>query len=186
MIGYIEGQIKFVNENKIIVLTGGVGYDVMVPDRTARVLSIGEEIELMVHTEVREDAIDFYGFYTMDEKIFFQIIRGVHGIGPKTAMGLMGFDLSALKGAIETEDIKLLCSIKGLGKKGAERLILELKNKLPESVHESRQHRNVKTEVYDALENLGYRKKDIENILLDLPQGLEETQEIIKYFLQNL
>ena len=186
MIGYLKGIVRSDFGNNIIIVTGGVGYEVMIPERTIPNLTNGEEAELMIHTEVREDSIDFYGFETSDEKIFFQTIRGVHGIGPKTAMGLMAFHLSELKEAIETEDIKTLCTIKGLGKKSAERLILELKNKLPESVHETRQHRALKTEVYDALQNLGYRKKDIENVLRDLPQELEETQEIIKYFLQNL
>jgi Holliday junction DNA helicase RuvA len=186
MIGYLKGEVKSDFGNIVLIITQGVGYEVMVPKRTLANLTNGEEAELLIHTEVREDSIDFYGFETGDEKLFFQTVRSVHGIGPKTAMGLMAFDLSDLKLAIESEDVKTLCSVKGLGKKGAERIILELKNKLPETVHEDRKHRAVQSEVYDALENLGYRKKDIENVLRAMPQELAETQEIIKYFLQNL
>lgn len=191
MIGYIIGEIKYKSKSEagyseVVLLTGGVGYQLLVPSRSMEQVDNGDQVELFVATEVKEDAIDFYGFESIEEKELFKKIRGVHGIGPKSALSLMTFSVSELKNAIIEEDMKKLTSIKGLGKKSVERLILELKNKLPDSLQNEREHVSLNGEVMDALTNLGYRRNEIEKVLEHKPQELERSEDVIKFFLKNV
>lgn len=132
MIGYIKGILAHKQEGMVIVECGGVGYELFVSNNTLGELPYnGEECKLFSFLHVKEDGICLYGFATMEEKDLFNKIISVSGIGPKGAIGLLsGMNLAQLSNAIATSDVAQLSKIKGLGKKTAERLCLELKDKI--------------------------------------------------------
>jgi Holliday junction DNA helicase RuvA len=119
--------------NQAIVETGGVGYDVTIPVSTFTHLpDAGAEVRLRVHTHVREDALALFGFLTADEKTLFEKLIGVSGIGPKLAITILsGLAAPDLTGAIRRGEVDRLVRIPGIGKKTAERMVLELRDKLP-------------------------------------------------------
>ncbi len=182
MIGYLSGKIVDINENKIIVLVNGVGYEVSV----AGSFLIDEEVNLFIVTEVREDALDLFGFKTNDEKLFYKQLRSISGIGPRTAINLLSIPVAELKDAIQNEDMKKLTSVNGLGKKTAERMILELKNKLPDSLNSQSPHRSINENAMTALKNLGYKNSEINSVLSSMPADLCLTEDIVKFFLKNV
>src|SRR5436189_6253791 len=132
MIASLRGALLEKRPNQVIVDVHGVGYDVSIPISTYSVLpDTGKEVSLKVHTHVREDAIALFGFLTADEKMLFEKLIGVSGIGPKLAItvlsGLAAPDLTA---AIRGGDVQRLTRVPGIGKKTAERMVLELRDKV--------------------------------------------------------
>lgn len=131
MISFISGVIEEKGENSIVIESNNIGFDVAVSSNTLSILPMGENVKVYTYMAVREDDISLYGFATKDERdVFFKLIT-VSGIGPKLAISILsGLSLSDLTVAIVNGDCKLLSKIKGLGKKTAERLCLELKDKI--------------------------------------------------------
>jgi Holliday junction DNA helicase RuvA len=132
MIALLRGPILEKHPNQVIVEAGGVGYDVQIPISTYTSLpNAGAIVSLRIHTHVREDALMLYGFFTLDEKLVFEQLISVSGIGPKLAITVLsGLATPDLVAAIRTSDIARLVRIPGVGKKTAERIVLELKDKL--------------------------------------------------------
>jgi Holliday junction DNA helicase RuvA len=132
MIGYLRGSILEKHPNQILLDIGGVGYDVQIPISTySALLDVGAAAALHIHTHVREDAILLYGFATPEEKALFERLISVSGIGPKLALAVLsGLQTGALVTAICGSDVAALVRIPGVGKKTAERMVLELKDKL--------------------------------------------------------
>ena len=165
MIALLRGTLLEKHPNQAIVEAGGVGYDVQIPVSTFSALpSEGAEVRLRIHTHVREDAILLYGFSTMDEKTVFERLVSVTGIGPKLALTVLsGLSTADLVGAIRESNIERLVRIPGVGKKTAERLILELKDKLdilpgasrPSSTPPGEALSALERDVLSALINLG-------------------------------
>ena len=147
------------------------------------------KIQLFIHTSVREDDISLYGFQKKEELKFYEQLLGVSGIGPKMAMDILTTPLSMTKNAILSEDIGLLTKIKGLGKKTAERLCLELKNKIEPVVAGSAFGSKTKPAVHEdavlALESLGYERYQILKFVSELPSEISETEDIVKSFLKT-
>ncbi len=134
MIALLRGSVARRDTDTAIVDVNGVGYLVNMPVTVARDLAVGEEVLLHISTAVREDAITLYGFVSPEDRTTFEMLREVNGVGPRTALGILSqMDRAALHAAISNEEIARLTKLKGLGKKTAERLILELKNKIPQS-----------------------------------------------------
>ena len=133
MIAHLRGTLLEKHPNQAIVEAGGVGYDVAIPVSTFSALpETGKEVRLRVHTHVREDAIALFGFWTADEKSMFERLISVSGIGPKLALTVLsGLAVSDLVAAIRGGATERLVRVPGVGKKTAERMILELKEKLP-------------------------------------------------------
>jgi Holliday junction DNA helicase RuvA len=133
MIAMLRGTLVEKHPNQVILDVGGVGYDVIVPISTFSKLSgTGGEIRLRIHTHVREDALLLYGFLTLDEKNLFEKLIAVSGIGPGLAVKVLsGMDAADLLTAIRRGEVERLVRIPGVGKKTAERMILELRDKLP-------------------------------------------------------
>ena len=133
MIAFLRGRLGDKQPNRIIVDVGGVGYDVAVPLSTFYTLGEpGAEVALRVHTHVREDALALYGFATGLELQIFERLIGISGIGPKLALAVLsGIDVTDLVRAVQLGDVVRLTAIPGVGKKTAERIGLELKDKLP-------------------------------------------------------
>jgi Holliday junction DNA helicase RuvA len=132
MIAFLRGKLLEKHPNQIIVDTSGVGYDVVIPISTFSALpDIGSEVQLRVHTHVREDALALFGFFTADEKTLFEKLISVSGIGPSLAIKVLsGLATPAIIDAIRGGDVAQLVRIPGVGKKTAERMVLELKEKL--------------------------------------------------------
>ncbi len=132
MIAHLRGTILEKHPNQVILEAAGVGYDIQIPVSTYTTLGeTGNTISLRIHTHVREDALQLFGFATTEEKLVFERLISVSGIGPKLAVTVLsGLATSELIGAIRTGDVPKLVRIPGVGKKTAERMILELKDKL--------------------------------------------------------
>jgi Holliday junction DNA helicase RuvA len=157
MIGSLRGKLIYKKPDYIIVEVCGVGYHINVP---LNILSIlpeeGSDVFLHIHTHVREDSLQLYGFSSEDEKKVFLTLLGITGIGPKMAINILsGISHNDLLHAIEKEDVAMLCRIPGLGKKTAHRLILELREKLPTA--RGKRDRMFE-DTLSALINLGYKK----------------------------
>jgi len=132
VIAFLRGRLLEKHPNQIIVETGGVGYDVVIPISTFSALpEAGSEVKLRIHTHVREDALALFGFLTSDEKTIFEKLISVSGIGPTLAIKVLsGMATSDLTAAIRNGHVEQLVRIPGVGKKTAERIVLELKDKL--------------------------------------------------------
>ena len=132
MIAFLRGKLLEKHPNQVIVDTGGVGYDVTIPVSTFSALpDAGVEVSLRIHTHVREDALSLFGFATTEEKALFEKLTSVSGIGPKLAITVLsGLATSGLIDAIRGGHVEQLVRIPGVGKKTAERMVLELKDKL--------------------------------------------------------
>ena len=132
MIALLRGTLLEKHPNQAIVETGGVGYDVTIPVSTfTKLPEPGQEVRLRIHTHVREDALALYGFLTVDEKALFEKLIGVSGIGPSLAIKILsGMAATDLIGSIRRGEVDRLVRIPGIGKKTAERMLLELRDKL--------------------------------------------------------
>ncbi|MCX8069333.1 MAG: Holliday junction branch migration protein RuvA [Thermodesulfovibrionales bacterium] len=159
MIASIKGLLLYKKPDHVIIECNGIGYHVNVPiSLLSNLPDKGSEVFLHIYTYVREDAIQLYGFQSDEEKKIFIALINISGIGPKIAMSILStFKPSDLQIALDKEDVATLCRIPGLGKKTAQRLILELRERLPKSEEKT-------DAVYDdtlsALINLGYKKAD--------------------------
>ena len=167
MIAQLRGRILEKHPNRIVVDVGGVGYDVFVPLSTFYGLGdAGSDISLRIHTHVREDALALYGFRTILEQDLFERLISVSGIGPKVALGVLsGIEPLELTRAIERSDVARLTAIPGIGRKTSERIVLELKDRLPRAQVEDAVAGEVETapgglrdDVLSALVNLGYHR----------------------------
>lgn len=133
MIAYLSGVVREVRESSAVVVTGGVGYEVQCPSSTLAKLTVGQNAEFSTRFVVREDAQLLFGFADADSLKLFDLLTSVSGVGPKLGLALLSaMPVSALAQGLLTGDAKLLSSVSGVGKKTAERLVLELQNKVPE------------------------------------------------------
>jgi len=171
MIAYLRGKLIARHPNQAIVETGGVGYDVTISVPTFSDLPpLGSEVALHIHTHVREDQLALYGFLRAEEKQLFEKLITVSGIGPKLAITILsGMAAQELGNAIRGNDLARLTKIPGIGRKTAERLVLELRDKLPiagqEIVPATPALSAVQEDVLSALVNLGYQRAAAEKAL---------------------
>lgn len=165
MIGSIRGKIILKTDKFLIVETGGVGYKMSVsPDVLSKAKKVGEEILLWIHTHVREDALDLYGFLNREELEFFEMLLNVSGIGPRSALAILGIaSIETLRKAIGTGDTSYLTKISGIGKKTAERIIIELRDKIGEEKGGSSLQGEL--DALEALKSLGYSQNEAREAL---------------------
>ena len=187
MIAYLSGLIIDKDEKTLTVLTGGIGYQVTVTTDLLTEAKSDHKVQLFIHTAVREDDISLYGFQKKEELKFYRQLLSVSGIGPKMGMDILATPLNLTKNAIISEDIGVLTKIKGLGKKTAERLCLELKNKVEPVMASGTQapSAGAHEDAVLALESLGYERYQILKSMGKLPTELTQTEEIVKYFLKT-
>ena len=173
MIALLKGVIAARSPNRLIVEVGGVGYDVQVPLSTFYALGDeGSAVTLRVHTHVRDDAIALYGFATTLEQELFERLIGIGGVGPKLALAVLsGIEPVELIRAVRLQDVARLTAIPGIGKKTAERIGLELKDRLPaapsggEAVPAASPGDALRDDLLSALVNLGYQRAAAERAL---------------------
>ncbi len=195
MIGFLRGKILNKKPTSVLLDVNGVGYIVNVSLSTFDKLPAeGETAELFAHLSVREDAMNLYGFFTGEEKAIFELLIGISGIGPKLALGILsGIQSRELVEAIQANDVPRIVSIPGIGKKTAERLIIELKDKIGsvtgvETTGVPAEAYAVKGDAIAALMSLGYNSKKAElavSHILSKSPGLQ-LEEIIKLALAGL
>ncbi len=193
MIGYLSGTLRQLDTTRALIVAGGVGYAVHISLSTYYKLEGQREVALDIYTHVREDALALYGFATESEKIAFEKLISISGIGPTLAQKILsGIDAADLADAVARADARKLSSIPGVGKKTAERICLELRDKLVAGVLVTppvTSRLSVDDDVQSALVNLGYRPKDAETALdrarKDLG-GEAEFSAVLKAALRHL
>ncbi len=187
MIAYLSGLILDKTEKSLIFLVSGVGYEVFVTTAVLAESKLKQDLQIFIHTAVKEDDISLYGFKLKEELAFYRKLLTVSGIGPRMGMEILGAPLNMVKNAILSEDLGTLTKIKGLGKKTAERLCLELKNKIEMTMDHEPSHAQAQgqEDAIMALESLGYERYHILKFMAQLPPEIEGTEEIVKYFLKH-
>ena len=200
MISYLKGTVLHKTASSVMVLCGNVGYEVQVPASRLLRYTQQQPCEFYIYYHQREDAVQLFGLESWAERQFFMTLLNVSGIGPKGALAMIGQStLSGLYQAIAGENVEFLTKVPGIGKKTAQRLVLELKDKLPASALEEFAAAGVelpdtvsapimqRDDITDVLLNLGYHENEIRKIYPELKkmQGADE-QTIIKKALQLL
>jgi Holliday junction DNA helicase RuvA len=190
MIGYLKGTIEEKAPDHVVIDVGGVGYVVQVPLSTFYELGDrGEEVALRIHTHVRDDAIQLYGFARRRDQALFEKLIGVAGIGPKLAVTILsGMEVDDLLVAISARDVARLSTIPGGGKKTAERLSLELEDKVADlapAAIAAPLPRGVRDDVLSALRNLGYRDRAAERAVASIDGDLP-FEELLRQALRTL
>ncbi|MGM9582092.1 MAG: Holliday junction branch migration protein RuvA [Phascolarctobacterium sp.] len=198
MIGSIKGSVGYLGPDFCLIETaGGVGYRVFMPAAHLAQLSLSAQIKVHTHTAVREDAILLYGFLSQEYYALFELLLGVSGVGPKMALGI----LSAIKPdafylAVQSRDVKTLTKLPGIGKKTAERMLLELKDKVGPIIGEGGSDfgesiaaggSGAVAEAMEALASLGYSNSEIMPVLKQIPDadklsGEEVLRQALKLF----
>jgi holliday junction DNA helicase RuvA len=194
MIGQLRGRLADKRPNQVLVDVGGVGYLVAVPLSTYAALGeLHTEVTLLIHTHVREDALALYGFLSSREKHFFELLLGASGVGPSLALKILsGMAVEELVPAIRGGDVVRLTKIPGVGRKTAERMVVELKDKLEavttaeEKVPASKA--GVEPDVISALTNLGYDGRQAESAVTEGKRaaGTASFEKLLKAALQAL
>ena len=191
MIGSIRGKIVLKTEKFLIAEVSGVGYKINVsPDTLSKIdalrLRSGQSnisVLFWIHTHVREDALGLYGFLERPELEFFEMLIGVSGIGPKGALSILGVtSIEILRKAISTGDISYLTKISGIGKKTAEKIILELRDKVESKIGEKNESSSLQVEldVLEALKSLGYSQNQAREALKKISAGITTPEEVIR------
>jgi len=191
MISSISGIVKSISLNSVVVEVGGVGILIQVPNRVAISLSAGATASFHTYLVVREDALILFGFTDLIDRDFFELLLSVTGIGPKVAQAILsGSDSATIATAISSSNLKTLESFPGLGKKGAQRLVLELKDKVADFASKNaNKSLSVGNQVENALQGLGYSVKDAANMVSQVLSGNGKenlsSSEILKLALKN-
>jgi holliday junction DNA helicase RuvA len=188
MIGLLRGTYKETSDQYILVDITGVGYAVFVPTTLRSRIKPDTEITLFVSTQVKEDAIELYGFARQEEKQLFELLRSVSGIGPKTSLAIVGHGVSQVETAITTADVEFFSGIPRIGKKNAQKIIIELKNKLGGigELNLKDQPTGQRQEILEALTNMGFPKSDVGQFIHDHMDEKKSLEENIKHALQFL
>ena len=191
MIGRIRGELVEKNFPQVVVSCHGVGYEIDVPMSTFYPLPrTGEEVTLLTHLVVREDAHLLFGFLTAAERTAFRQLLKISGVGPKVALSVLsGMSVDDLSAAIAAEDAARLTKVPGIGKKTAERLVLELRDKLPKAIPAARaggaEASAESADVLNALLGLGYNEREAQAAVKSLPPDLQ-IADAIRQALKNL
>lgn len=185
MIGFLRGNVLIIKENILILDVGGVGYKILAPLPLLLSLSVGEELSIHIHTHVREDQLTLFGFKDEHDLFLFEKLTSVSGIGPKSALSMLSVHSpSSIAHAVESGDAGALSSTPGVGKKTAEKIIIELKGKLSHLL--GAKENDSTFEVRLALETLGYSAKEIQNAIKELKTEGKTTSTLIKEALNQL
>lgn len=185
MIGYLRGKVAHIDRGRLVVMTNGVGYAVQVSSNLLMKQKAGNEVELYIYTQVREDALNLIGFEKLEELQLFEQLIGVSGVGPKLGLAIIESDKSdVVIRAIQEGDIDFFTAISGIGKKSAQRLIVELQNSVGgEDLDLS--ETTERKEVVDAIASLGFAKKEVREALKSVDLDLD-VEDQIKMGLKNL
>ncbi len=188
MISYLYGKVLMRGDRFLIITVGGVGYKVYISPHTRKELSDNEEVRIFTHLAVKEDALDLYGFLSYAELELFEMLIGVSGVGPRTALGILSLaSPETLRTAIASGDTSYLTKVSGIGKKNADKIILELREKLGaiEST-EGGAALAEETDAVEALTALGYSAAHAREALKQVPAEISGTSARVKEALKLL
>lgn len=187
MISSLHGTIANSGLNYIVISVGGVGYKVTTTKATASFLALEQKpATLLTHLTVKEDALDLYGFLDETERRMFELLLTVPGIGPKGAMSVLDMgDIPMIAAAISRSDVAYLTGISGIGKKTAEKIVIELREKV-KPLASSAPTNGGDVDVFEALRTLGYTPGDIRNAIKELPEGATSMQSRLREALKLL
>ena len=183
MIAKIEGQISYIGNRFLIVDVSGVGYKLFVTNEAISLSKVEESIKLWVHTAVRENSIDLYGFLDIEELSFFELLLDVSGIGPKSALSTLSVaPVSTLRKAIASGDTTYLNKVSGIGRKTAEKIIIELKDKLKEYEGDiaTSQVMQEERDILEALRTLGYSQDEAREAIKKIPSNMTVMNNRLK------
>jgi len=186
MIGILEGKIEISTDKYVVVNVNGVGYKIFISLNTFKNLpEKGIKVKLYTHLYVREDRMELYGFLKKEELDFFELLISISGIGPKGALGVLAIaSVETLKRAIANEETAILTKVSGIGKKTAEKIILELKHKIGEEF--VGKGIGIDSEAIDALMSLGYKVKEAREALKKVPKKIQGVENRVKQALKLL
>lgn len=192
MIRQLRGTIVHVSETAVMLLTNGIGYLVFTPQPHR--LKTDQEVILHTHLAVRETALDLYGFKTMDELELFELLLTVPKVGPKSALAIMSnVDSQTITQAVMMEDPSHLTKVGGIGKKTAEKIVIELKDKLPEAMTLAADadgtdstERPFAADAIDALVTLGYPQADARKVINNLSPNISTVNDAVRAALTEL
>jgi len=198
MYAYIVGKVDSFGDGYMVVEAGGMGYFVNVSNFTvAKLGRVGETVKLYLYLSVREDDMSLFGFYSMDEKQMFLKLITVSGVGPKMAIGILSAaDLSTLATSIISGDIKSLSKVKGIGKKTAERIIVELKENIGDdgvrmafggdAIGVSPESDTMVEEALEVLTTLGVNRTEAYSMVVAARKNVKNVNELVMFVLQRL
>jgi Holliday junction DNA helicase RuvA len=187
MIAKLKGTIDLMRDNYAVVDVAGVGYKVFLTLHTFGKIAGNLNVELHIHTYVREDILALYGFLEMDELEMFELLIGISGIGPKAALGILSIaDPKTVRTAVLNEDSTILTRVSGVGKKTAERVILELRNKIEDMPVSEKEKAVSDTDALEALVAMGYSISQAREALKLVPKEIEDVGERVKSALRGL
>jgi holliday junction DNA helicase RuvA len=187
MIGRLSGKVIIKSEGTVILDVGGVGYVIKTTNTDASELKEGEQIALWTHLSVRENSLDLFGFIENEKKQFFELLLSVSGIGPRSALSILDLaPLQELKQGIAKEDAKYLTDVSGIGKKTAQKIVLELKDKIALQTELNHSVSEVDNDVIDALRSLGYSAGEARDSLRKITNNTKDTQARLKEALKLL
>ena len=195
MIGLLRGRLLEKRPNQVILDVGGVGYLIAIPLSTFAALGeLHAEVTLLIHTHVREDALSLYGFLSQREKHLFELLLGASGVGPCLALKILsGMNVEELVPAIRTGDLARLTKIPGVGRKTAERMVVELKDKLESVAVEAEKPAaaspaGVESDVKSALINLGYDERTADSAVAEAKReaGTANFEKLLRVTLTTL
>lgn len=187
MIALLEGLIATVRHDHAIVMTGGVGYKVHVTPYALGKIAGASSVRFHVFTNVREDAITLYGFLDEGELAMFELLISVNGVGPKMALGILSVaEPGSIRAAVIGKDTSILTRISGVGKRTAERIILDLENKVGTLTEAGIRGATEESETIEALSSMGYLPGEVREAMKLLPPGLVRVEEKIGALLKVL
>lgn len=187
MIAKLSGKIEYLKDAYVVVGVGGVGYKVFVTVHTFGMIAGKKEIELFTHTYVREDTLSLYGFLEVSELEMFELLISISGIGPKAAMGILAIaDPKTISMAVLNEDSSILTRVSGVGKKIAQRVILELKNKIKDMPGQEKNQLANDNDAFEALVAMGYSISEAREALKQISSDVEDVGERVKLALKSL
>jgi Holliday junction DNA helicase RuvA len=193
MIAFLKGRVIAKRKNYFVIETAGVGYQVFVGPTIYAEFATTAQIELYLHDHIKEDARDLYGFKSLDELEMFELLLSISGVGPKSALGIMAItDVEELKTSIASGDAAVLTKVSGVGKKTAERIVLELREKIATINFETpglagpSQAATVASDEIDALMALGYSLQQAREALRSVDPSLVKSSERIRWALRSL
>ncbi len=187
MIGALKGHAQKFGVSSLLIMAGSVGYKVFVNSKILESLP-DTELFLYTHNHIREDTNELYGFKTHEELFLFELLIGVSGIGPKTGLLITERSDKEIRQAIVSSDVEFFTNIPRIGKKNAQKIIIELKSKLG-SLSEldlTGKTSSQTKEVIDALSSMGFNRNEVSEVLIQLPKNLNKTEDKIKAALQLL
>ena len=187
MIAYLKGKILSKTANSIVLENQGIGYKVFSPASILLNLRLDDIVAFHIHTHVREDQLTLYGFLSIKELDLFESLLSVSGVGPKVALAILsGADPDDISSAIASGDSTIFTKVSGVGKKIGERIVMELKEKMGDSMGEGIGSSHYIAESLDALMALGYSKQEGREALNKVPKDIKESSRVVKEALKLL